>query len=92
MAAREPYDYLSTITPDVDITLSIKPQGSIIEEGTKNQKIFLGDDGSEKRISLDYDSIFYVVLPWNVLSEANAGTFLDLWHETSKANCIANTF
>ena len=53
MANKEPYDYLSSINPDVDETLIIRAQGSIKEIGTKNQMVHLGDDGSEKRISLD---------------------------------------
>lgn len=33
MSAKEMYDYLSTITADVDQTLTISAQGSVVEEG-----------------------------------------------------------
>ena len=60
MAASEPYDFLSTITPDYDYTLTIKAQAPITEEGWKNQVIHMADDNTEERITLSTGSIYYV--------------------------------
>lgn len=92
MAAKEPYDYLSTITPDYNYTLAIRAQIRITEEGYKNQIIHLADDNTEERITLSTSSMFYISFPWNLLSEADAGTIFELYHDPSKANGIANSF
>ena len=92
MANAEMYDYISQATADHDETLSVDPQRAIPEIGTKNQIIHLGDDGSEERISLSDDSVFYCSLEWPVLSESDAGTLLDFWHSSSKGNGITKTF
>ncbi len=83
MAAKEIYDYLSTVTPDVDVTLSVEAQGEISEESLENCVIHLGDDGSEERISLSTTPVFYVTFGYNVLSEADSGTILDLYHTSA---------
>jgi hypothetical protein len=92
MAASEPYDFLSTITPDYDYTLAIKAQGKITEEGFKNQTIHLADDNTEKRITLSTGSLFYIAFAWKQLTEANAGTILDLYHDPAKANGMGRSF
>ena len=92
MANKEPYDYLSEVAADVDQILIIKAQGRLLERGSKNQVIHIGDDGAEKRINLDSTSIFYVEFPWRALSESDAGTIMDLWHDSSKANGKVNSF
>lgn len=92
MAAAEPYDYLSTISADVNQTLVVDAQGKITETGYKNQVIHLADDNSEERITLTLGSIFFVSWPWNALSEADAGTILDLYHDPAKANGMGNSF
>lgn len=92
MAAAEMYDYLSTITADVDQTLTIKPQGEVTEEGSFNQIIHLADDNSEERINLSTNPIFYISWKWNQLSEADAGTIYDLYFDTAKANGKVNSF
>ena len=92
MAASEIYDFLSTITSDVDITLSIKAQGAITEEGYKNQVIHMGDDNSEERITLSTGSIFYVTYPIRQLSESESGTIFDLYHDPVKANGMGRSF
>ena len=92
MAAKEIYDYVSTVTPDNDVTLSVEPQNVLVERATKNQIIHLADDGSEERVSLSADSIFWVVLQWNYLNESDAGTLLDFWNSATKGNGRAESF
>jgi len=92
MAAKEPYDFLSIVTADYDYTLTIKAQGSVSEEGYKNQVIHLADDNSEERITLSTGSIFYATYPINQLSESESGTIFDLYHDPVKANGIARSF
>lgn len=92
MAAKEPYDYLSVVTADYDYTLTIKAQGTVTEEGWKNQVIHMADDNSEERITLSSGSIFYVSWSWAQLSESDAGTILDLYHDASKANGMGRSF
>lgn len=86
------YDYLAVATPDYNATLSVTPQRTMLEDGGKNQKINIGDDGSEERISLADASIFYVTLQWAVISEANAGTIVDFYHDTAKGNGMVRSF
>lgn len=83
MAAKEIYDYVSVVTPDVDVTLALEAQGEISEESLENCVIHLGDDGSEERISLSTTPVFYVTFGYNVLSEADSGTILDLYHTSA---------
>lgn len=92
MAAKELYDYLSVVAADNDVTLSVSPNNVIVEEGSKNQIIHLGDDGSEERISLSDDSIFYVTLVWTFKSASDAGTIMDFYHDAAKGNGNAESF
>ena len=92
MSASEIYDFVSTITPNYDYTLTIKAQGIITEEGYKNQVIHLADDNSEERITLSTNSIFYVSWGWAQLSEADSGTIFDLYHDPVKANGMGRSF
>ena len=92
MAAKEPYDYLSIVTADYDYTLAIAAQGTVTEEGYKNQVIHLADDNSEERITLTTGSIFYVTYPINQLSESESGIIFDLYHDPVKANGIGRSF
>jgi hypothetical protein len=92
MSAFEPYDYLPTITPDYDYTLTIKAQGTVTEEGYKNQVVHLADDNSEEVVTLSPNSIFYVSWEWGLLSESDSGTIFDLYHDPVKANGIARSF
>ncbi len=95
MAAKELYDYFSgaTVTPDyTGATLSIFARGNIVEETTKNVVIHTGDDGSEERIALSDTSIFFVQIPWSNLSEDDAGTVFDFYHDSSKANGMEKSF
>ena len=93
MAAKEMYDYLSTITADYSTTtLAVTPDKILTEEGEKSQVIHIGDDGSEERISLDDDSIFYATLQWGRITASDAGTILDFFHDTAKANGQVRSF
>ena len=94
MAASEVYDFLpaTPVVPDYDYILDVSPQSVIYEDGYKNQIIHLGDDDSEAVISFSDNSIFHVRLIWQVLSEADAGTIMDWYHDPSKANGMARSF
>ena len=92
MAAKEMYDYLSNVSADNNQTLSLAPQQVITEIGTKNQVIHLADDGSEERIGLATDSIFYVTLQWNNISESDSGTLVDFYHNASYGNARLESF
>lgn len=92
MAAAEMYDYLTTISPDYNYTLTIKPHGEVSEVSNKNQKIHIGVDGSEERISFNTTSIFYISWKWNILSESDSGTIMDLYNDATKANGCQRSF
>lgn len=92
MAAKEMYDYLSVVTADNNQTLNVSPSKVMTEIGTKNQVIHLGDDGSEERVSLSNDSIFYVTLQWDLLSAADSGTLVQFYHDATYGNGIAESF
>ena len=94
MAAKEIWDYLSAdaVTPDYNVLLDIVPQKILYELGSKNQIVQLGDDDSEAIISYSDTSIFYMRLIWETLTESDAGTIFDFWHDSTKANGMARTF
>jgi len=92
MASKEMFDYLSAATADNDVTLAVNPKKVIVEDGSKNQEIHFGDDGSEERISLSDDSIFYCTLIWTYMSESDAGTIMDFFHDAAKGNGNAESF
>lgn len=92
ISAAEPYDYLSTISSDYNYTLSITAQEIVSEEGFKNQLIHMADDNTEERITLNTGSVFYVDIPWPILSESDSGTIMDLYHDAAKANGIGRSF
>ena len=92
MSAQEIYDYVSTITADYDYTLTIKAGYTVTEEGQKNQVIHMADDNSEERITLSTGSIFYISWDWGLLSGADSGTIMDLYHDPAKANGMGNSF
>ena len=64
----------------------------MVEEGSKSQIIHIGDDGSEERISLSDDSIFYCTLIWQYRNESDAGTIMDFYHDAAKGNGNAESF
>ena len=94
MAAKELYDYLTTVTPDyAATTLSVSPQRVITEGLTRNQLAYTADDDSEIIITLDNDkATVWIDLQWDVITESDAGTLLDFWADTAKANGMGSTF
>ena len=92
MSAKEPYDYLPTITADYDYTLTLRAQDVITESGFKNQVVHMADDNSEEVVTISVGSIFYADLPFTKLSESDMGTIMDLYHDPAKANAMGRTF
>jgi hypothetical protein len=84
MASKEPYDYVATVSADVDVTLSITPHGVVTEESRENTIIHIGDDESEERIILSSTPVFFVSFQWAQLSESDSGTVLDLYHTSAQ--------
>ena len=84
MAEKEPYDYISLATADVDATLIIVAQGQVTETSKENTVIHVGDDGSEERIILSTTPMFTLSWDWNVLSEIDSGTILGLYHTSAQ--------
>ena len=52
----------------------------------------MGDDGSEERVSLSDDSIFYCTLIWTYKNASDAGTIMDFFHDAAKGNGNAESF
>jgi hypothetical protein len=93
LSAKMMHDYFTgTITADYTTALAIAAQGTVTEEGYKNQVIHLADDNTEERITMSTGPIFYVTWNWNQLSESDAGTIFDLYHDPAKANGMGRTF
>jgi len=93
MADKEMYDYLTTKTPDYTATtLSIRPQGELKYTGKKSQVAHEMDDGSIAVISVSDNSYFDVFIGWRILTESDAGTIMDFWHDTNKANGMEKSF
>ncbi len=77
---------------DVDQTLSLSPNGEIVEEGEFNQAVHMGDDGSEERVTVSNNPIYYAVFDWVLLSESDIGTIFELYFDTAKAKGMSNSF
>ena len=92
MANVEMYDYLTTVTSDNDVTLSVTPQTTLVENMTRNQVVHLGDDDSEEVINLSDNNIFHVNLQWDYVNESDSGTIADFWLSTSKGNGMSESF
>jgi len=93
MANFEPYDYLTTISPDYSATtLSVTPQGIMYEDGSKNVIVHRGDDRSRQSIIFSSDSIIYARLTWTALSRSDSGTIFDFYHDPNKACAQARSF
>lgn len=92
MAAKEIYDYLSTVSADVDVTLSISCQVEIVETGYKDQVIHMSANGSPERKGFSEDAIAIFRIQYNVLSASDAGTIFDIYHDSAKANAFENSF
>jgi len=93
MAAVEIYDYLSTVTADNDVTLSVDPSGVVTEMGSFNDKILKGDDGSEERVRIGSDTPeIYTTLSWKNRLAADIGTVMDFFYNSSKGNGKLKSF
>jgi hypothetical protein len=93
VAAKELYDYLDTVTPDVDQTLSIDPQAVLTELAIKNDVVHYGDDDNEEVISLSGNKkIMYIVILYNLLNASDSGTVLMFWMDESYGDGFANSF
>lgn len=87
------YDYLSAASADyTTTTLSVDPQNVLTEEGEKVGVIHKSDAIDEERISFSNDSVFVVTLQWDAISESDAGTIVDFYHDASKGNGMSRTF
>lgn len=93
MAEKEMYDYLSDTTADYTTTeLSIKPQNVLPHNGSKQQIYHRFDSGKRVVVSLSDNSFFEPVVDWGIQTPEDAGTILDMYHDTAKANGGENTF
>jgi hypothetical protein len=86
MAAYEPYDDagLPVAVADVDQTLTIEAQGgAAFHRAKKRVKVYSSVDGiSESRINFSGSNTLWIfVLPFNNLTQANAGTVMQYWVE-----------
>jgi len=86
------YDFLTSISPDVESTLSVDPQQVMMVSGQKEVEIHQGRGRSEERIILSDASKFWVKLQWNYLSEADHSTLFDFYHDSAKGCGTARTF
>ena len=91
MAATEVYDKVATVVADYDYTLSLKAQGEITEEGSKNQVLHRADNNS-REVCTFANSFFFVSFDWRQLSESDAGLIFDIYHDPVKANGMARSF
>ena len=87
------YDYVSTVSPDYAVALSVSPQEALTESLEKSQVIHEFDDGSERVITLDSTSRFNVKLRWTRgITKSDAGIILDFFADAAKANGYARSF
>ena len=92
MADVEMYDYLDTVTPDNDVTLSVTPQEVVVEEGSMNQEVRLFDDGSEEVVTLSTKKVFYVTLTFPRKQSSDIGIIMDFYFDPNKGNGVASSF
>lgn len=92
MSASEIYDFVDIAAASTAATLSLRAQGTVIESGGKNQEVHTGDNGDDEVVTYDRPRIFYVSWDWGMLTESDAGTIFDFYHDEAKADGIANTF
>jgi len=90
--AKEIYDYVSTVTSDVDQTLSISPQNVLTEMVGKNDIIHDMDDGSDEIVELSSTYIFHIMIQYDLLNESDAGTIFDFWCDSNKGRGKVNSF
>lgn len=87
MAEKTMADYLSVIVADYTVTdFDLAPQRIMREEPVKKQVLHEYDDGTETGINLSSTDFFNITLEWAAIELSPAGTIMDLWHDTNKAN------
>ena len=86
------YAYVPLAEPDYDEILDVTPYDTITESGEKSQEIHTGDDGSEERISLSSQSIFFLKLQFRKIVSSQVDVILDFYHDPAKANGRARSF
>lgn len=91
MAAKEMYDYLSTVSPDYNATLGVTPQNVLVEDSSWNQNVQETDDRTEQVLTLG-GPFFDVRLEWTAITAADAGTIFDFFNDTSKGKGFARSF
>lgn len=84
--------YLPGITAEYDYTLSITPHEGMPVEGGKHQTIFELDDKSLVVVPIGDASAFDISLKWTLITEADAGTILSLYHDVNKCNGSEKSF
>jgi hypothetical protein len=77
------WGYVSSVSPDVNQTLSIVPQRVLTEVAEVEQQIIIADDGIDHTLAFSTDSSFTFTLQWDTLSDEDAATILDFWLSTS---------
>jgi hypothetical protein len=92
MSEKEIYDYVDTVSADVDYTLQIKPQSVLTETITKNDLVQEGDDRSEERAEFTGDFIAYIAIRYDILDEDDSGKIIDFFFNSSKGNGLINSF
>lgn len=92
MAAAEMYDYLSTISADYSSTFPLTCTEAVPELIAGQDKILRAYDASEERLSFATNPEFAMVLKFEHLSAADAGTIFDWYCDTAKAYRTTRTF
>ena len=87
-----PYDYLSTMAPDVADTFTVAPQQIMTETFSPNQEVLVGDDGSREALDYTEGIIVSVTLQWDTLTASDAGAIVSHYSDPTKANKMANSF
>jgi len=94
--AQEIFDYVDNTTSDVNQTLSIDPQAVLTETGDKKDVIHRGDDNdpaSTTRLDFSGGHIrFNILIRWDLLNEADAGTVMKFWCDSSYGNGRISSF
>jgi len=85
-------DYLPVAIADYDYTLIVTPQAVMPQEGDKKQVVHEYDDGTVAVVTLAQQSKFNIQVQWTLITDADASTILDLYHDPNKANARAYTF
>ena len=87
-------DYLSAAAADYTATeLSVSPQRIIVECGQKEQVIHKFHDGQRGIVTLGDGTAYWdAMLQWDLISTADEGTIKDFFHDSDKANGMAETF